>query len=750
MKALLRPAFVGVLSIAIAATSLLSASSVVFAATRPTITDWPGAPGKPPFIVYQGTTPTIDVTFTDPDGPGFYEYVVFWGDGDSSSDTISEAATGPAPWTFHVTKPVPYAVPGEFPLQISVDNGGPANTRFGNVTVLSNTAPSVVSFGLTAGSEGGTSSLALTFADPDALDTHSASVVWGDGSTSDPVVVPAGEITFGAEHVYAGTGPYAVVLTLKDSANHTVTAGASVSPTNVAPVVGTLSLAPSAVVDHQTLTVSGDFTDPGTVDTFTLTVDWGDLTSSTESLVAGMRLFSATHAYDAAGPVTVKATVADRDGGKSSSSVDLVVLPSNHAPADLLVQATELLEGGSTTLSVSFTDAEALDTHTAAITWADGTTDSVSLTSGVTSTSPTHTYLETGTYTVAVIVTDGGGLSVSGGTTVMAINVPPSLASLLLTPSSVTDHQALTMSGTFSDSGTADTYTVLFTWGDGSSSTQSLLAGTRSFSDSHEYAAAGTYDLTATVTDRDGGVGSQYVSVVVTARNSGPSALALDPSVAGANVTVNASFNDPDALDTHRVVVNWGDDTSATQDLVAGATTFAASHVYGASNTYTVSATVTDPAGASISATTQVVVTVPSDSASDVVDQMSALVLSFGVDRNTERWLLHKLDDLKDSLAYGNSEVCSSTSTLSHILAFAERTLTSDQYAALSALATKLEVAAGCTSQGNLLPKVPKASTATTMLVTPTTVTPAPTPKKDTTAKTTKSESTPTEGRKPR
>src|SRR5437867_10478073 len=131
MKALLRPVFVGVFSIAIAATSFFGASSVAYAGTRPTITDWPGAPFKPPFVVYQGTTPTIDVTFTDPDGAGFYEYVVFWGDGDSSSDTISEAATGRDPWTFHVTMPVPYAVPGEFPLQISVDNGGPANTRFG-------------------------------------------------------------------------------------------------------------------------------------------------------------------------------------------------------------------------------------------------------------------------------------------------------------------------------------------------------------------------------------------------------------------------------------------------------------------------------------------------------------------------------------------------------------------------------------------------------------------------------------------
>jgi hypothetical protein len=319
-----------------------------------------------------------------------------------------------------------------------------------------------------------------------------------------------------------------------------------------------------------------------------------------------------------------------------------------------------------------------------------------------------------------------------------------------VTPSTVTDHQALTVSGSFSDSGTADTYTVLFTWGDGSTSTHSLAAGIRSFSDSHEYATAGTKDITVTVTDRDNGVGSQYASVVVTARNTAPSALTLVPSVAGASVTIDASFTDPDALDTHHVEVNWADNTSTTQDLAAGATTFLASHVYGASGSYSVTATVTDAAGASTSATTQVVVTVASDSASDVVDQMSSLVLSFGLDRNNERWLLRKLDDLKDSLAYGNSQVCSSTGTLTHILAFGQRSLTSEQYAALNALATKLGAAAGCTSQGNQLPKVLKASTVKPTAVTPTVVTQAPTLKQDTTATTTKSGSKLTEGRKAR
>jgi hypothetical protein len=49
-------------------------------------------------------------------------------------------------------------------------------------------------------------------------------------------------------------------------------------------------------------------------------VAWGDGKSSTQSLAAGTRTFTATHAYDAEGGVTVKATVTDRDNEEGSSS----------------------------------------------------------------------------------------------------------------------------------------------------------------------------------------------------------------------------------------------------------------------------------------------------------------------------------------------------------------------------------------------------------------------------------------------
>jgi PKD repeat protein len=206
----------------------------------------------------------------------------------------------------------------------------------------------------------------------------------------------------------------------------------------------------------------------------------------------------------------------------------------------------------------------------------------------------------------------------------------------------------------------------------------------------------------------------------VLARNTGPSSLVLSPTVNGSIVAVSATFADPDVLDTHTVTMSWGDGTT-TWTLAAGATSFNASHTYTTSGTYTLDATVTDPSGASANASVQVVVTVSGGTAAELLDQMSGLVLSFELDRTIERWLLRRIDELKASLSTGDTQLCADLKTLGKLSAFASRTLSPDQYAVLSALATKLEAAAQC-SATNLRPTgEPRQKTP---IVKPTTPTP--------------------------
>ena len=651
MKALLRPAFVLGLSIAIAATSLVGSSSVARAAS--TVVTWTvdGSIQRDlVWDVYQGAPVSLTGTLTSAAGFGPYTLDIDWGDGSSQQSVEARCEVvppNPCP-ALRVQKATPYTDQPSLPIVILFDAPAAANRSVLRVNVLPNLPPSITSFEVTAGPEGGSSTLALTFTDLEVTDTHTVSVVWGDGATTSSEVLPASQAAFNAAHVFADSETYTVGVTLSDNAGNSVTDSKSVTPTNVGPVVGALTLSANPVVEQKDLTVTGTFTDPGTKDTFTLSVNWGDGTSSPDVLLGKTREFRATHAYATARTVTITATVTDSDGDSGSSTAELVVEPGNHAPSGLAFNATAT--GANVVLTGTFTDPDATDTHTVALNWGDG-------------------------------------------------------------------------------------------------ATQEIDAQGRAFTVPHVYAVSKTYMVTANVIDHPTGATASPLSheVVVTIA---PSGLAFDATPAGANVVVTGTFTDPDATDAHTLTVTWGDGVSERQSLVVGDRLFTSAHVYLQSGPYTVTATVADAAGQT-SATRQVVVTVPATTASAVLDEMSSLVLSFDLDRNTARWLVRKLDDLRGSLAYGNDQICSTSGTLAHLVAFAQRTLSPEQYAALSADSAQLQTAAGCTSTANQLPKVQGAAAVTTA------ATPSSAPKKDTTtqvaakdtAKSTKAESKAMPGR---
>lgn len=173
------------------------------------------------------------------------------------------------------------------------------------------------------------------------------------------------------------------------------------------------------------------------------------------------------------------------------------------------------------------------------------------------------------------------------------------VAALTVTPASGNGPLTVNASaaGSSDVDGTIASTTISF--GDGSASVSAASAA-------HIYNAAGTYTVTATVTDNLGATASQSAALTVLGSNKPPvAALSVTPATAYAPAVVSASTaasTDPDgAVASSRI--SFGDGFSASGP--------AASHTYAAGGVYTLTATVTDNLGASSSTTTTVTVKAP-------------------------------------------------------------------------------------------------------------------------------------------
>ncbi|WP_152053757.1 PKD domain-containing protein [Tautonia marina] len=143
----------------------------------------------------------------------------------------------------------------------------------------------------------------------------------------------------------------------------------------------------------------------------------------------------------------------------------------------------------------------------------DGSTQTGSLT-------PTHTYLDNGTYTATVRVTDAYGITSTDSLKVTVDNVAP--AASLSGPSSGQAFVPLQFAASATDSSPIDQsagFDYRWLFGDG---TQAIGQNV-----SHTFAEAGTFTITMTATDKDGG--STTVSTTTTIAASANTAPLLDP-----------------------------------------------------------------------------------------------------------------------------------------------------------------------------------------------------------------------------
>jgi PKD repeat protein len=304
---------------------------------------------------------------------------------------------------------------------------------------------------------------------------------FGDGNTSgDP----------SPSHTYGAPGSYDVTLTVTDDngASDMAYQQVAVYEGNQAPVA-----AFSAEANRLVVTFTDQSSDlDGVIAAWSW--DFGDGASSTEQ--------NPTHTYTASGTYNVTLTVTDDDGDTGLASQALSVTDVNQPP-------TAAFSWEPNKLAVTFSDASS-DGDGSVVTWSwdfgDGTISADQ--------NPSHAYASAGAYNVTLTVTDNEGAT---GTTSQGVTVVDNQA-----PTAAFSYSANDLAVAFTDaSSDPDDAVAAWSWdfGDGATSAEQNPA--------HTYGTAGTYDVTLTVTDMDGGTGATTQSITVV-ESSGPGEMDVD------------------------------------------------------------------------------------------------------------------------------------------------------------------------------------------------------------------------------
>jgi ELWxxDGT repeat protein len=272
-------------------------------------------------------------TFTDPAGAqpvGTYNAQVDWGDGSSSTGTVASTPQGLVIAGSHT-----YAEEGTYTVTVSIAKGGGLPNQ---VTATMKVADAPIwagrEFLRTTEGKAFTGTVA-TITDGNPLGKagdFTATIKWGDGTTSTGTVAQTGPGKFAVQgvHTYAVAGTYTVTVSAKDAGGSAATA-LSTFLVDDAPLTAvppkTLATVTPAVPSQ---TVVAGFTDANPLATagqFVATIDWGDGTTSAGAVsrAAGQPFFvvAGSHRYAKPGSYKVTTTIRDAGGSKLTAMLTL-------------------------------------------------------------------------------------------------------------------------------------------------------------------------------------------------------------------------------------------------------------------------------------------------------------------------------------------------------------------------------------------------------------------------------------------
>jgi hypothetical protein len=447
---------------------------------------------------------------------------------------------------------------GTFAVSATVaDDDGGAGSDTEAVSVA-NVAPSVSLSGATEVDEGTTHTYSFSVSDPGDDDFAVVGAACGDNGTYEDGSLVSTSLGGSFACTFAdGPASSDVTVRVEDSD------GASdadsedvviVQVANVTPVV----TAPAGQSSDEGETVSfalGSFVDPGADSPWAVDVDWGDGSAHTAFTGAAAGAIAAkSHAYDDNGSYTLTVEVTDDDGASDAKSFQVTV--ANVAPTAAFGDDGPVDEGSSFHLALTGADDVSAADRAAGFTYAFDCGDGSGYGAFGSSASATCSTADDGVRAVKGKIRDKDGGVREYGASVTVRNVAPTVT--LSGPSSASEGDAAGYTYSWSDPGSGDSFPIgghsVGCGPKGYASAEVFTPATKRGSFTCTFgddSGAGTFAVGVTVTDDDGGAGSdtKQVSVANVAPTASNGSFALDPVYGTA--TAGFDFRDAGWLDAH-------------------------------------------------------------------------------------------------------------------------------------------------------------------------------------------------------
>ena|GEM_PF-901938 len=527
--------------------------------------------------------------FTDTDTVGHasdFTATIDWGDGTAPTPGVILGSSG----SYHVTGSHTYTSGASYPVTVALESNAGGTATIHATAKVGSSNPSASGLTLVAPSNGAISATVASFSIPPSASasSYTATIDWRDGTVDNGTISPTdipGLYAVSGHHTYSAATDKTLIVSILDSQGHLVqvqspitfaTSGGTKTGTGTGGVTySAISLVPSVGLSFNERVAT--FTDPNPADTagsFTVTIDWGDGTTSAGSVVA-----DPSGGFDVIGNHSF-AMATSPSSGNSDGRIHAAAAPAGSSD-----------EGDSGGVTVKVTSPGGAG-FTA--------TDSVS--------------------------TDNPPITVSTKPLEEAFADPYS-----------SDLPFQGVLATFTDPdpdyGPAD-FTATIDWGDGSGEEEGKVSGNvaqgYSIEDTHTFESDGTFDVTITIRSPDGekAVEHQEIEVTVPPPNLSGQTLRDDDykyplagidwdGIVGTIYEGTNPAEESESPEDDQVEIDWGDGTTSDGEVVEDPDNSAyfdvrGSHTYADGAAYQVLVTVTDAAGNVVTAQSMALVNEPS------------------------------------------------------------------------------------------------------------------------------------------